>query len=110
MKSATLTTSIALVVLIAAVVCTDTRRGSCTRHEECDDSECCLAEFRLKRSFVHYTSSTCQPHGLDGDVCFAQVFEQNPHLFACPCHQNYACFNTDGFEVQNGQRGRCQPL
>ncbi|XP_067951458.1 astakine-like [Watersipora subatra] len=110
MKSATLTTSIALVVLIAAVVCTDTRGGRCNTDEDCGCSECCVGFFRGKRFISVLGAGVCQPLGQDGDVCFDRDTERNPHVNACPCHHSYKCVGIGVIEVPSGNRGHCQPL
>ncbi|XP_067952070.1 prokineticin Bm8-f-like [Watersipora subatra] len=101
MKSATLTTSIALVLLIAAAACT----VICNTDADCGCSECCMeiviGSFRAAK--------VCQPLGQDGDICYERETEQNPHVNSCPCHHSYKCIGTGHLNVISGIWGHCQP-
>ncbi|XP_067928209.1 U8-theraphotoxin-Hhn1d-like [Watersipora subatra] len=110
MKSATLTTSIALVVLIAAVVCTELSRGRCNTNADCGCSQCCVELVRGKRFVPFVGAGVCRPLGQDGDLCYNREPEQNPHVNACPCHHSYKCIGTGRLEYHSGIWGHCQPL
>ncbi|XP_067927841.1 uncharacterized protein [Watersipora subatra] len=106
MKSATLTTSIALVVLIAAVVCTDALVVRCNTDADCGCSECCM---EIVIGPIR-AAKVCQPLGQDGDICYERETEQNPHVNSCPCHHSYKCIGAGHLDVISGIWGHCQPL